>query len=91
MYDSLEPFSDDSKGPLQTQVASPDFTDWQNIDWSVLTPFNEGVVSPGGSSGILPEIGGDDLLYGICPNYVSSSLPQILTLAVDLFKLVSVG
>lgn len=35
----LEPSYDESStaGPLQGKVNSPDFTDWQNIDWSTLT------------------------------------------------------
>ncbi|KAF1975272.1 hypothetical protein BU23DRAFT_81123 [Bimuria novae-zelandiae CBS 107.79] len=46
----LEPSYDESStaGPLQGKVNSPDFTDWQNIDWSTLTsPITETTASPG--------------------------------------------
>lgn len=34
-------------GPLQDKVNSPNFTDWQNIDWSTLAT-SETVSAPGG-------------------------------------------
>lgn len=62
MVGRLEPSYDESStaGPLQGKVNSPDFTDWQNIDWSALTapaetasPLDEFMVSPiDGSSGL---------------------------------------
>ncbi|KAF2442003.1 hypothetical protein P171DRAFT_59596 [Karstenula rhodostoma CBS 690.94] len=46
----LEPsFDTGTVGPLQGKVNSPDFTDWQNVDWSTLTsPAAETMFSPGG-------------------------------------------
>ncbi|KAJ4345885.1 uncharacterized protein N0V89_012021 [Didymosphaeria variabile] len=49
----LEPsFDENAAGPLQGKVNSPDFTDWQNIDWSTLTSsITETITSPGGFMG----------------------------------------
>jgi hypothetical protein len=42
----LEPsFDAGIAGPLQGEVNSPDFTDWQNIDWSALVSPGAGMVS----------------------------------------------
>ncbi|KAF1996704.1 hypothetical protein P154DRAFT_307321 [Amniculicola lignicola CBS 123094] len=54
----LEPYADNScnaVGPLQFQVAEPDFTDWRNVNWVSLS--TESHVSEGGPS----SHGGEDL------------------------------
>ncbi|KAF2682756.1 hypothetical protein K458DRAFT_54724 [Lentithecium fluviatile CBS 122367] len=66
----LEPNLDESytSGPLQVQVASPDFTDWQNIDWSALSPLMSNLsIPPGGFSGA--TIGGDETFYDFSADY----------------------
>jgi hypothetical protein len=75
----LEPYFDESNisGPLQIKVASPDFTDWQNIDWSTLSPLMANAsISPGGFSG--STAGGDESFYDPNAGYVRFLYPGIL-------------
>ncbi|KAF2634912.1 hypothetical protein P280DRAFT_412585 [Massarina eburnea CBS 473.64] len=67
----LEPPLDESStvGPLQVQVASPDFTDWQNIDWP---PNNEDTTL--GSSAGSPSLRGHEALYDFGSGFVSTLL-----------------
>lgn len=56
-------------GPLQVKVASPDFTDWQNVDWSTLSPLmSNASISPGGFAG--PSMGGDEVFFDFSAGYV---------------------
>lgn len=60
-------------GPLQVRVASPDFSDWQNIDWSTLDPLmGNASMSPRLPGSVLtPSMGGNEGLYDFGPGFVS--------------------
>jgi hypothetical protein len=66
----LEPFDEaNTSGPLQVKVASPDFTDWQNIDWSALSPLmGNANISPGSFAG--PSVAGDEVVFDFSAGYV---------------------
>ncbi|KAF2270768.1 hypothetical protein CC78DRAFT_142894 [Lojkania enalia] len=52
----LEPYLDSSKsiGPLQFQVAEPEFSEWQNVDWIAFSNHSQ-VQQPGGLNWALEE------------------------------------
>lgn len=58
------PSSDDFNtiGPLQTQVAEPNYTDWQNVDWTTLS---YGTQFPGAFGG---PAAGVESSSGLAPN-----------------------
>jgi hypothetical protein len=71
----LEPFFDETEnvGPLQTHVSEPDFTDWQNIDWSMLSIHNPTTPRDGSNA----PAGGSESLYDFGFNYCSPQQPLL--------------
>lgn len=53
-------------GPLQVQVAEPDFIDWQNIDWSALSNQDQLLEDAEGAF-----LGADGGLFDFGSGYVS--------------------
>ncbi|PVI08082.1 hypothetical protein DM02DRAFT_690515 [Periconia macrospinosa] len=75
--ESSSPDEANTVGPLQVRVASPEFVDWQEIDWSILTPFNNEHAQSSGSNmagnGSEPGAGSEEPLYEFGSGYVSTS------------------
>jgi len=68
-------------GPLQVKVASPNFTDWQNIDWSALSPLmSSASISPEGFTG--PSMSGDEIIYDFGVGYVRFHYPDYSSLLI---------
>jgi hypothetical protein len=88
----LEPsFDAGIAGPLQGKVNSPDFTDWQNIDWSALgSPAAEMISSPGGF--MTSPVEGNNGLFEPGNGFVSSlrttlgCITQCLLMAADAWR-----
>lgn len=66
-------------GPLQGNVNSPDFSDWQKIDWSTLaTPTTD---LPGGN--MSPPIDGNNGLFESGNGFVST---RRVALGIEIFS-----
>jgi hypothetical protein len=79
MRNRLEPFCDSVlAGPLQARVATPDFADWRNVDWSdVRLHSKKPRLSPGGFL-TSTEIRLDDILYDFSSDRVCIASPCLL-------------